>query len=239
MKTYNLFLSGIILISAITFISCDKNDDFSDPEGTIMLNMSNEENGKILLGNSDVFIDKANNFSTSECLIASLGNKNGLVQAPLLKNLGNKVAVGAGNTYQIFRRNALRTFPSGEHALHIESDYYNVSVVSLIKQDDNITGANVKYVLTEVPQYDLPEYDTSLGEFYPWTDDGELTITLSSSDFEYEPDLASSNYYTLEHEKKGNKLIIRLIDVREPGAPFGFYIRIKGSYTYVYGIVQW
>ena len=57
MKTKQLF--GILLfLCSIGFVSCGDDDDNKDPEGSVMLNMMNEGNGKTLLGASDVYIKK-------------------------------------------------------------------------------------------------------------------------------------------------------------------------------------
>lgn len=238
MKTTNLFLVAIILMSTINFISCDKDDDVKEPQGAVAVNMLNESNGKTLLGTSDVYIDKANNFTSNWCAIARLGKKNGLQNAdPLLQNLADKVAVEPGNCYQIFNENALYRFPSGEYALNIDADYYNVFVASQIKQDDKTIGANVKYALQKVPKHGLPEYDKNIGVLNPRLGVKELTIELPTSDFEYEPRFANSQYYILHHQKDGKKIIVEVIELRR-NEVFGFYIRIKGSYTYVYGKVE-
>jgi hypothetical protein len=46
------------------FVACSNDDDNTpdDPAGTVTLNMLNENNGMTELGNSDVYINKANNF---------------------------------------------------------------------------------------------------------------------------------------------------------------------------------
>ncbi|MDL2243590.1 DUF5036 family protein [Bacteroidales bacterium OttesenSCG-928-J19] len=242
MKIYKLFLSCAISILALSFVSCDNDDDnnSADPAGTVTLNMLDEENGKIMLGNSDVYIDKAYNFSGYSCLVTSLGSKNGLgsLSSPILKGFGSKSAVEPGCAYQIFNEASLRKFPSGNYALNIQSDYYNVFVTSQILDEETIVGAQVKYILMNVPSQDLPSFDSFIGTIYS-TDYNtyELEVTLPSSDFECEPNFASSNYYTIEYEKKDNKLIVRLVKFNRSDV-FGFYIRIKDSYTYIYGKVQ-
>lgn len=228
--------AAVLIMSAV---ACGKEDN-SDPAGTISLNMMDEANGKTLLGNSDVYIDDSYNFYGPSCSISGLGKKNGLKNAsPALDGTAPRVAVEQGKAYQIFLSAAIRKFPSGESALNITGDYYNVYAVSQIKQNDVVTGANVKFVLSDVPGYGLPEYNKNIGSFnhYDYPDGYEIILPLPTSDFEVEPVFASSNYYTLEYEKSGKNLIIRLVDYKSSDV-FGFYIRIKGSYTSVYGNVR-
>jgi hypothetical protein len=243
MKNNKLFLFCAILLAAAALASCDKNiDETRDPDGTFTLNMMNEENGKTLLGNSDVYIESANNFYTNSCRISPVGRKNGLggFPAPRLDGVGNRVAVEPGYGYQMFKNAAVREFPSGALALNISADYYNVYVSSFIKKNDAVAGATVKYVLMDVPHNGLPEYEKYLGELTLGnTDPGyssEMTITLPTADFEYETLFASSSFYTIAHEKRGKTIILSLTDVKSPDA-FGLNIRIGGSYTHVYGEV--
>ncbi|MDR0799112.1 MAG: hypothetical protein LBN18_05085, partial [Dysgonamonadaceae bacterium] len=64
----------------------------------------------------------------------------------------------------------------------------------------------------------------------------EITVELPTSDFEFER--AFNNLFNVfEVEKKGNKLIVKLIEYSLP-QDIVFYIRIKDSYTYIYGRVQ-
>lgn len=65
----------------------------------------------------------------------------------------------------------------------------------------------------------------------------EITIELPTPDFEYE---ASFNnvFNKFEHKKDGNKLIIKLVEYDGIPQDIGFHIRIKDSYTYVYGYVR-
>lgn len=236
MKTNYFFLLSLLFFFTPIFTSCNDEDDITEPAGAININMMNEDFGKTELGNSDVYIDNAYNFYGPSCSITSLGKKKGLDNSnPLFNGLATKVAVEPGNAYQFFRDAAVREFPSGKLALHIKADYYNVYVLSHIIQDDVIVGANVKFALEKAPRYDLPEYDSNIGHILS-TDFNthKLTITLPSSDFEVEPAFASSKYYTLDYQKEDNKIIVKLINYKESDV-FGFYIRIKESYTYVYG----
>jgi hypothetical protein len=243
MKINKLFLCCAISLSALTFASCDKETYQGDPAGTLTLNMMNEDNGKTLLGNSDVYIERADNFYSRSCLISPVGRKNGLgsFPAPRLDGVSDRVAVEPGCGYQVFKGAAVREFPSGTLALNISADYYNVYVASPITKNDEVTGASVKYVLVDVPANGLPVYNENIGHLNPYDDPGyrnEITITLPTADFEYETAFASPSYYTIEHEKSGKTITLRLTELNHADV-FGLYIRIGGSYTYVYGSAEY
>lgn len=231
---YVAFLSAFIFCTA----SCsDDDDNFADPVGTVSLNMMNEDNGKTELGHSDVYIDNANNFCSNSCLLSSLGKKKGLgsIQDMQFKAGTNKAAVELGNAYQIFKSNAVMKFPSGKMALRIDSDYYNVYAVSPIKKDNaEVVGANVKFVLMDIPHNDLPEYGSAVGLIdHVRPNTWEVAIDLPTADFEYEPTF-SNVLNKLEHEKDGNRIIVRLVRYDGYNQSLGFYIRIEDSYTYVF-----
>ena len=72
---------GIFLLSLCTmcFVNCSDDDTPDDPADTITLNMLNEHNGKTYLGESNVYINEANNFITSKNFISDVGNGAGVV----------------------------------------------------------------------------------------------------------------------------------------------------------------
>lgn len=237
MNRKSLFNTGFLITLVLFVVSCSNDDHHGDPVGTVSVNMMNEDNGKTELGNSDVYIDNANNFYGPYCLIASLGKKSlGSISSPVLLGISNRVAVEQGNAYQIFKDAALREFPSGKIALNINADYYNVYVESQIIKDEEIAGAVVKFVLMDVPDNDLPVYNSNIGTLNHMDyENTEIIIELPVSDFER--DLIIGNQNLIEHEKDGNKLKVRLVNFVVSDV-FGFYIRIKDSYTYVYGEIK-
>lgn len=78
--------------------------------------MMNEGNGKTLLGKSDVYINNSNNFKTSTCYIADMGEASGLGTPvkPSLDNLANEMAVVPGHLYHIYDRRCSPGFPFGK-----------------------------------------------------------------------------------------------------------------------------
>lgn len=241
MKIGKLFLFSAVLAFATSFVACSSDDDTpNDPVGTVTLNMLNEDNGQTVLGNSDVYINNANNFYSESCLLSSLGKKNGLgsISDILLIGGTNTAAVEPGNAYQVFNSGNVKKFPLGKLALSIGSNYYNVYVVSPLKEEDTIIGASVKFALMDVPTNDLPKFNSNIGTLnHLNANEHEITIELPNSDFEYEATF-NNVFNKFEHKKDGNKLIVKLVEYEGIPQDIGFYIRIKESYTYVVGRLQ-
>ena len=158
---FQLLFAGVLFLGT----SCSKDNVPNDPEGTVSLNMLNEQNGKTRLGTSDVYINKANNFYTNSCLISEIGNVGGIGKEvePRLNNLVREVAVAIGNMYQVFDAETVFDFPSGTRAIMAGAAYYRFYVVAPIAVDDVQTGAIVKYVSVYPDAQGLPEYGKSLG----------------------------------------------------------------------------
>ncbi|MCC8173283.1 MAG: hypothetical protein LIO65_02505, partial [Odoribacter sp.] len=105
-------------------------------------------------------------------------------------------------------------------------------VDSEIIQNEEIIGATVKYVHRDVSTYGLPKFNTNVGTMNAF--DYYLTLDLPTADCEYEF-IEGANIF--EHEKEDDKLIITLLQ-HVKNDNFGIYIRVKDSYTYVYGRVE-
>lgn len=88
-----------------------------DPEGTVTLNMMDESNGKTMLDDSGIYIDKAQNFvSGDNCVLFALGKVGGLgaVAPKSLVTGASAAAVQAGHGYVAVRPGVLMSFPSGK-----------------------------------------------------------------------------------------------------------------------------
>lgn len=231
MKTRLLFPIALAVL-AFTAFSCSKDKDPDDPAETVVLNMLNEKNGKTMLGNSDVYINNANNFYGPSCLIANLGKVSGLGAVwPKLAGAASQVAVEPGNGYVVCRERALYEFASGSLALHIDADYYKVYVGSQIKQENEIIGASVKFALSRPADYGLPAYDTEVEVGYNDYHD-ELVIYLPTSYFdEYE---VYSGNKRIACERNREQLIIKMYDLNQSGS-FEIYLRVQETYTRLYG----
>lgn len=236
MKTKQLF--GILLfLCSIGFVSCGDDDNNKDPEGSVMLNMMNEGNGKTLLGESDVYINNSNNFKTSTCYIADVGATSGL-GAPVklsLDNLAKEIAVVPGHLYHIYDRGVLQDFPSGKRAVTIGSGYYKAYVVSPITVDGATTGATLKFVLAYPETNGLPEFETVIGNVdnvgdqieYALPKDAELRFSAYLDDEKDSFDIQFVN----------GKLKIALLksinQISGPYGDYGIFVRSGDAFTYI------
>ena len=79
-----LLLPLLLAAFAVGVSSCSDDKIPGDPEGTVTLNMMDESNGKTMLDDSGIYIDKAQNFvSGDNCVLFALGKVGGLGAAPL------------------------------------------------------------------------------------------------------------------------------------------------------------
>lgn len=233
-KSTNLFSLILLMATCLFITSCDKEDDIQDPHDTVSLNMLNEEHGKTVLGQSDVYITKANNFKSNAYYIADCGTSPGIGHklGPSLNNIVREAAVIPGHLYQIFDKNALVEFPSGSRAARVGGAYYKVYTVSSIASDNLVTGALVKYV-TEIPtdKY-LPAWMDQIGDIRNYDDAIELALPKGSEYYieatEYDIDPTKELYVS----ESNNKLTITLsAQAKEFNTHYKIYIRSGSIYT--------
>lgn len=238
----SVFLPILISAFVLTAASCSKDETPGDPEGTAMLNMYNEQNGKTLLDDSDIYINDAGNFiSPSSCQLFMLGARSGLgaVDVSSLTNPAPEVAVMKGYGYVAVRGVAGRVFPSHNVALPLDPDlgvnYLKFYVVDNITDSELGTlGAVVKFTLAKPRNYWLPEWGStpykldysskSLGD--------EISVSLPGDDFEVELDGNGE----LTCEKRGRNLVFKMLDWPAYGSVTTYYtlrLRVGESYTQV------
>lgn len=230
------WLPLLAAVALTTGVACSDDDTPGDPEGTVMLNMLDEDNGKTLLATSGIYIDNGYNFvAGDDCRLFSAGKVGGLgsISPESFDNPAPRIAVQAGYGYFAVRPRALCSFPSGALALPIDGsvDYLRFYVVSPLAQGDKIVGAAVKYSVEDPRTYGLPAFDSTVLTFNRATyNDERLTLTLPTSDFEYD-----FNDYgrVFECTREGRKLHFRLVEYPDSGR-YALWIRVRESYTRVY-----
>lgn len=145
----------------LTAVSCNDDDEPDIPVNSIMLNMMVGDS-QATIGGSDVYINSAINFTTSQCGIADLGKKGGFDKSPDLTQIGQEVAVTPGHFYQIVNGSEIR-FVAGARAYPVDANYYNVFVDSWIYDKNNdINGAKVSYAECYPAATNLPEWNSDI-----------------------------------------------------------------------------
>ena len=152
---FQLLLAAFLLPA----FSCSDDDSAPEINNATTLNMLDVENGATRLGNSDIYINAANNFQTNECLIAEIGPSKGIgkVIPPQVGNgLVYQAAVTPGHLYQAFKEEAVKQFPSGKFALALAGDYYQFYVGSEIMKEEKRVGAVIQFALINPEADGLP-----------------------------------------------------------------------------------
>lgn len=186
---------GILTSFLFTFcISSCNDDDFNPfPEGTSSLYMMNEDNGKITLGNSDVYITNEGNFKSHNFPIFDMGEKQGIsdIGLPDFINMAPEVAVYPKHGYVFCSPSDVRTFNSQKKAIRENADVYRVFVESWIRnKDGEKTGANVYFLLGKPIQHEsnqMPAWESGIGTLEWDFSEGkskELSVSFPSNDIE-------------------------------------------------------
>lgn len=155
----HLKYSYILFLLCLVSCSSDDTDEFQD---AVTLNVMNEVNGKTFIGNSDVFLNKNNNFQSESWYIAPTGTLDKETH-PDLVSLIREVAAEPNHLYCLYDPESLMTFPSSEQAIFVGSAYYKLLVESNIPSNDLIQGMKVKYKRMIVSDNKLPAKDTMIG----------------------------------------------------------------------------
>lgn len=103
----NLLFQLLLAAFLLPIFSCSDDDSMPEINNATTLNMLDVENGATRLGNSDIYINAANNFQTNECLIAEIGPSKGIGKAispQVGSSLVYQAAVTPGNLYQAFNK---------------------------------------------------------------------------------------------------------------------------------------
>ena len=240
MKTKTIL--GICLsLCAWSFTGCS-DDDNADlfPEGTSSLRMMNEDNGKTLLGNSDVYITNGGNFKSNEYPLFDMGEKRGIadIGMPNFANMAPEVAVYPRHGYVICNNGDVRTFPSGEQAIRQDANVYRVYVDSWIKdKDGNNTGANVHFLLGKPDDSgQIPAWHSDIEWNFVPVKENPLVLTLPSDDIEVERLYELENYDRLDYTVQGRTITFKIINYT--GTYETFQVRIRCGHIYTEAIIS-
>ena len=188
----NLLFQFLLAAFLLPAFSCSDDDSTPEIDNATTLNMLDAENGKTRLGNSDIYINAANNFETNRCLIVELGSSKGLgrvVPPQISEGLVNQVAVTPGHLYQAFKGDAVMRFPSGKLALALAGDYYQFYVDSEIKKEERRIGAVVRFALINPEADGMPAYDSTIGTVVSGTENEVVYEFPKGTEFQYDNSL--------------------------------------------------
>ena len=137
MRTEKLFGILTLFLCVFCISSCsDDNEELNPfPDGTSSLRMMNDNNGKVTLGNSDVYITNAGNFKSASFPIFDMGKKQGIsdIGLPDFINMAPEVAVLPKHGYVFCSPYDVQTFDSRKKAIRENADVYRVYVDSWIE----------------------------------------------------------------------------------------------------------
>lgn len=227
---FQLLLAAFLLPA----FSCSDDDSAPEINNATTLNMLDVENGATRLGNSDIYINAANNFQTNECLIAEIGPSKGIgkVIPPQVGNgLVYQAAVTPGHLYQAFKEEAVKQFPSGKFALALAGDYYQFYVGSEIMKEEKRVGAVIQFALINPEADGLPAYDSTIGTVVSGYEDEIVREFPKDTEFSYDSDLEDLFQITTEGGILKVTLLPSWSDIR---GNYAIYARHNEVYTKIY-----
>lgn len=110
---FQLLLAAFLLPA----FSCSDDDSAPEINNATTLNMLDVENGATRLGNSDIYINAANNFQTNECLIAEIGPSKGIgkvIPPPSRQRIGLSSSRNAGTPLPSFQGRSRKAISIGK-----------------------------------------------------------------------------------------------------------------------------
>lgn len=173
-----------LFLCVFSFTNCDKDDEDVDlfPDGTSTLRMMNEENGKTILGNSDVYITTAGNFKSEQFPLFDMGEKKGIknIDMPDFVNMAPEVAVHPKHGYVFCNQFDIYTFNSQNKAIAENTKVYRIFVDSWIQdKEEKVIGANVYFLLGSPMESGLmPAFDSNIGSL-SWNYEQDKTNILN------------------------------------------------------------
>lgn len=239
----NKLLIALFALSSFAAVSCSNDEDEPQmPANAVTLNMPIGDSATTI-GGSDVYINRSNNFTSSNCGIADLGRKGGFNRNPELSQIAQDMAVTPGNYYQIFSAGNVKTV-AGKRAYPINCNYYNVRVDSWISDKNNdITGARISYVECYPQASRLPEWDSLVktidsyyvGNRYEYAFDNDVVVDPNYDVYNFEN---SNMQEHLSVAVDGNRISFSISGSAYGKAEVVVLVRHESLYTRARFIVQ-
>ncbi len=157
----NKLIIPLLSIACISVTACGDDNEPVISDNAITLNMM-LDNSQTTIGGSDVYINTAKNFTSSNCVIVDLGSKGNFQLNPNLTQVAQDVAVTPGNYYQIIPARDIKNV-AGQRAFPVNTSYYSVYADSWIfNNDDEINGAKIIYAECFPNTRYIPEWDANI-----------------------------------------------------------------------------
>ncbi len=242
MNAGRLFGIGTLFLCVLCTGSCSDDDPNPFPEGTSSLRMMNEDNGKVLLGNSDVYITGEGNFNSNSFPIFDRGQKQGIsdIDLPDFVNMAPAVAVVPGHGYVICSPHDVRTFDSRKNAIREDANVYRVFVDSWIEdKEGDKAGANVYFLLGSPVQDEksrMPAWGSCIGSLgWDFQEDKskELSLSFPSGDIEVSF-FDSATAKDISYSIRNNTLTFCRTHSSYRAENHEMFVRHKNVYTEVY-----
>ena len=239
MKIYGTVGAVICSLLAVAASSCEKADKVERfPEGTSMIRMMNEENGKTKLGNSDLYITSSGNFRSERFPIMDCGATDGIggIGLPDFMNMAPEVAVIPGHGYVVCSSDDVYAFPSRKWAIAENAQVYRFYADSWITDDKgNAVGANVYFLLGTPPgRGNMPKMNSST-EQLTWEDRNnksrEISMELPSEDIEAQITSDDKNGI-LDYATRGRTLTFRLSHSPASYEVGNYKVRVRSGRVY-------
>lgn len=211
----------LLAATLLSLVACSDKDPFDVPDDMVSLNMMNEDHGKTIMGNTDIYITRDMNFVSAgvysfiEVMKAQdLGHVE--ENEPELNTFTDKAAVEQYGGYLAIRKeDVVRFTSSGRVAVLIDRPYYRMWVDDFIYEPKKQrVGAIVNFAQYMPVKAGLPDAYTEVGAV---AEDTPLIVSVPAKKCEGMIPEPYNAYFECKLESKAKKSTGFEISLR-PGA---------------------
>ena len=236
-------LLNICLLTALlslSLTSCHDRDKYDVPDDMVTIKMMDEDNGKTVIGLTDIYMTRAHNLVTNDYYLVDMGQVLDLGHVeenePDFVTLTDKAAVGEYEGYLAFLRTDLKRFPSGISGIALNAQYYRIWVDEFIEDGDKKVGATVCFAQFRPKQNNLPNWQAVAGVIDQTG--GQTTVSFSVENKNVEPmlDETTEKMLTCTITNAGKKQTDFQVSINpyitsSIAGTYPIYLRCGNSYT--------